>query len=533
MIKNSLLFIFLFVTGCLLASDDIPLNPFKAPLYWDVYENHITKPADVENYISEADWEANINWVDQNLKSYGYNMICIDGWGDVDANEYGYRTKHSHHWLHTYAWWAAELAKKGMTLGIYDNPLWISKAHAGTRKIKGTNIPIASLIDDSEWSLFGFTWVQVDRPGAEEYVKGYIQHYADMGVRYLRVDFLSWYETGTDKNEIVGRTDRPKEHYETALRWMREECDKHGMFLSLVMPHLKNDAEIELKYGHMVRIDEDVNEGGWGRFSEFGRGEKRDDWSQLSNPFDGFIYWSKVSGRNKMILDGDFIRINTFANDEERKSVVSLHLMAGGPISVADQHNTIGGSLWIYQNTELLALNADGFVGQPLSNSLTNYDKNQVWKGQMSNGDWIVGLFNRYNSYKTRSINFSSELGMSSGYVRDLWEHANQGSMSSLSVSLPPHGCKIYRISLSPYTGNVLDTPVDDVSFYSIGNNRFIAEHAENGKITVVDILGNQVYTDNSTSNNEIINLQMLSKGIYITHIQKGEKYKTIKCYIK
>ena len=175
---------------CLFAQS--PNNPYKAPLYWDVYENNFVQEKEgvADNYISEADFLSNINWVDNNLKQYGYNMICIDGWGNVDYNQYGYRTKHSSNWAHDYAWWSAELQKRGMTLGIYDNPLWINPgaARAGL-KVRGTNIPISTLINTSENAKW-FTWLQVDKPGAEQYVKGYIQHYADMGVKYLRVDFF-------------------------------------------------------------------------------------------------------------------------------------------------------------------------------------------------------------------------------------------------------------------------------------------------------------------------------------------------------
>lgn len=53
--------------------------------------------------------------------------------------------------------------------------------------------------------------------------------------------------------------------------------------------------------------------------------------------------------------------------------MISLQLMAGGPIAVADQYNTIvSGDLKFYQNEELLALNKDGFVGKPLSDDLWN-----------------------------------------------------------------------------------------------------------------------------------------------------------------
>ena len=444
---------FISVCGYLLLSEMMtaqnPVNPFKAPLYWNVYENnYLQSKANVaNNYISEADLLANINWVDANLKPFGYNIICIDGWGDVDYNQYGYRTKHSSAWVHDYAWWSAFLQSKAMTLGMYDNPLWVNKnaANAGI-KVKGTNILLSSLINTSENATW-FNWLQVDRPGAKEYLKGYVQHYADMGVKYFRVDFLSWYESGWDRYMGTVGPVRTLANYQTALQWMREACDANGMFLSLVMPNLNNDAVSEQKYGHMIRIDEDCAEGTWTRFSDNARAVKRSGWSQYANPFDGFIYWSKITGKGKMIPDGDFIRLNTYSNDEERKAVVSLHLMAGATVSVADQYNSIGNSLWIYQNEELLALNADGFVGKPLSADPTNA-LSQVWKGQLTNGDWIVGFFNRETTTQTRTINPASDLGLSGNvFVRDLWSHSDLGSLSSLSQPVASHACQIYRIS--------------------------------------------------------------------------------------
>lgn len=187
-----------------------PVNPFKAPLYWDVYENNFLKEKAgvINNYISEDELLANINWIDANLKSFGYNMVCIDGWGNLDYNQFGYRTKHSSAWTHDYAWWSAELQKKSMTLGIYDNPLWVNvNAAIAGLKVKGTNILISSLLNLNENALW-FKWLQVERPGAEEYVKGYVQHYADMGVKFLRVDFLSWFESGYDRNVGIVGPDR-------------------------------------------------------------------------------------------------------------------------------------------------------------------------------------------------------------------------------------------------------------------------------------------------------------------------------------
>lgn len=446
---------------------DAQSNLYKAPLYWSVYEHHIVKEQNgvSDNYIPESELVANIDWVDIHLKDLGYNMICMDGWGDVSQiNENGYRSSHSRHWEHDFEWWSNHLQNRGMKLGIYGNPLWIHVDTADTiTKIVETNINVSSLIDPEEDALY-FTWIQVDRPGAEEYIKGYVQYYADIGIQYFRVDFLSWFESGYDRYLGKVGPNRPREYYETALNWMREACGENSMFLSLVMPNMFNEAELELQYGHMTRINEDTGYGEWWKFSDKDRGHRFDEWSQYANTFDGFTYWSHISGRNQIILDGDFIRINTLKTDVEKRSVISTHVMAGGPITISDQYNTIGDDLWLYQNEEILALNADGFVGKPLTNDPTN-EASQIWTGQLLNDKWIVGFFNRENETRTRSIDLN-DLGFAGkAIVRDLWQHAELGAMESITANIPPHGCMIFNISEGLITCNEQDIsfdPIDD-----------------------------------------------------------------------
>ncbi len=43
-------------------------------------------------------------------------------------------------------------------------------------------------------------WVDTTRDGAEEYVKGYVTHFRQLGAVFLRIDFLAWYETGFDQS---------------------------------------------------------------------------------------------------------------------------------------------------------------------------------------------------------------------------------------------------------------------------------------------------------------------------------------------
>ena len=164
------------------------------------------------------------------------------------------------------------------------------------------------------------------------------------------------------------------------------------------------------------------------------------------NMFDGFLHFSDVAGRNSVILDGDFIRLNTFGTDEEKQSVISLQLMAGGPVTVADQYHTIGDNLRFYQNSELLALNTDRFVGKPLTTDRWD-SRSQIWYGQLTNGDWVLGLFNREDNKQKRAVDFT-ELGIEGSVsVRDLWTHTEEGEASRLEVELPPHGCKIVKLS--------------------------------------------------------------------------------------
>lgn len=120
--------------------------------------------------------------------------------------------------------------------------------------------------------------------------------------------------------------------------------------------------------------------------------------------------------------------------------------MAGGPIAVSDQPSTIGDNLRFYTNSELLELNRDGFVGKPVSDNLLNKN-NEIWFGRLSGGDYVIGLFNRDGSTATRSVRFA-DLGISGEWnVRDLWEHADEGRATQLSVNIPAHGCKIVRLS--------------------------------------------------------------------------------------
>lgn len=436
------------------------------PLYWSTYEYQFVN----NQYMPEDKWKANIDWVADNFKQYGYNMVCTDGWieSSTKTNENGYIISHNNSWVNDWKYWADYTKNKGLNLGVYYNPLWVSPAAAAdnNKTVVGTKIPVHNIVDtkykfpDGNYGLqgdrFGYSfgngdktlyWIDVTKPGAKEYVQGYVKYFKNMGIKFLRIDFLSWYENGEDKGKIVGKN-HGRKNYETALKWI-EEAAGNDMEISLVMPHLNNNGQTELKYGDMARINEDVAEGGWNRFSRLNRGIKYDYWSQYSNPFDGLIYWSKYFGKNKLIPDADMLRLNTFSSDAERITAVSLYAMAGAPIDIADEADTIGNNAWIYQNTEILDLNKQGFVGKPLKANPKDKYNSQIWTGKLQNGTYVVGLFNREDSVQKRSIDFKKVLGIKGkADVRDLWQHKNLGTMSSYGADVAPHSCIIIKVTV-------------------------------------------------------------------------------------
>lgn len=429
------------------------IHTYKAPLYWSVYEYCYEQSqqgvAEADMDISAEEWDRIIDWVASDLKPYGYDMICTDGFIPMLAkDETGYMTHYGSMALKDLV---AKCKAKGLKVGVYDNPLWIH----GPRetKIEGTDYDFSSLYYNGSTSVQNpnaedrwFHWAVAENPGTREFIDGFFKHYKELGIDYIRMDFLSWYEDGKDRNMgVVGRG-YGRESYARALSYIAESAKKYGIFTSLVMPHLYNDAEVEAKYGNMVRIVCDTSGGGWWHCSAQDKGKSYTTWPNCMNMFDGFTYWSHIAGRDKVILDGDFIRLNRFDTDAERETVVSLQLMAGGPVTVADQHNTIGDNLKFYTNSELLELNTDKFVGKPLSDKL-NDKNNEVWFGQMSNGDYIVGLFNRDDNSRAYSLNLST-LGIEGEWkMRDLWRHADEGIVTAISATVPAHGCKIVRLS--------------------------------------------------------------------------------------
>ncbi|SEA31148.1 Carbohydrate binding module (family 6) [Lachnospiraceae bacterium NK3A20] len=428
------------------------------PLYWTAYEPCFTADAPLD----EARWKANIDWVADKLLPYGYNMVTTDGWlgGSTQTTENGYLLKYNDNWEHDWQYWADYCNSKGLEMGVYYNPLWIidSVRDDPTKTIIGTNIPVQD--------IYTAGFADVTKEGAKEYIQGYVNYFKNMGVRFLRVDFLCWFETGAGSaGAPEGVPAWGSENYAKALRWITEAAGD-DMEISLVMPNSFNHAANEVLYGDMMRVDTDTTNGDWTWLNAGSFGDERQTWNdrfcQWANPFQGLTGFSDIGGRGNLTLDGDFLRIQNFTGayaDNEKRSAISLFTMAGSPLAVASQYDTIGDNLSYLTNPEILALKKDGFVGKPIYYNGSPFEPSysggpdtgsrdsERWIGQTSNGDWVVALFNRSNTTTTKSIDFKQILGISGGSVHDIWNHTNLGYMASYTATLAPHDVSLVIIT--------------------------------------------------------------------------------------
>jgi hypothetical protein len=405
------------------------------PMYWIAYEYCYSN----DKPLPEDRYKKNIDWINDNFKNYGYDMICTDGWIEqaqtVDRN--GYITKYNSSWSYDFRYWSDYIRGKGMKFGVYYNPMWLTRTACDKDcPVLGTNVTTKQIVGENSFNG-DLYWVDTARPGAEQWIKGYVRHFINFGATYLRIDFLENYERNYGS-----------EKYAQALKWIMEEAGNE-IFVSLVMPNCFSHGKNEMISGDMIRISNDCFGGGWDFVSTRKRGKRQEQWPQYDNVFDGFIGFSDIAAHGKLIMDGDFMRINTMASVEEKKFIFSLMVVCGSALAIADQYDTIGDDALVYQNEELIELNRMGFYAKPLSGDIKSKGSSR-WIGKLPNGDWVVGLFNREDTVARYAIDFVGELGINGGHaanVRDLWEHKDLGCMDGeYSVLLAPHSCKVIRI---------------------------------------------------------------------------------------
>ena len=187
-------------------------------------------------------------------------------------------------------------------------------------------------------------------------------------------------------------------------------------------------------------------------------------WKGVLREFDsgGKFWWAQAPGRWN---DLDMLLIGLFGlNEQEAKSHFSMWAIRGAPLligaDIRPPYGPISGpiprvqlrDLEILTNREIIAVDQDllGAPGRVVSrgpNGMTEVEAKPL--GSFASGEYAVLLLNRGSEPEDITVTWRSlDLLATSASVRDLWQHADLGSMRTqfTAHNVAPHGVVMLRV---------------------------------------------------------------------------------------
>jgi len=335
---------------------------------------------------------------------------------------------------------AAYIHSRGLKFGIHVMRGIPRQAVWARSPVMGTNGITADAIADTSskcpWMnhMYG---LDMQKPGAQEYLNSLLQLYAEWGVDFIKVDDISRpYHTA----EIEG--------YQKAI----DHCGR-PMVLSISPGEtpLKDSAHVR-RYANMWRMADDF----W------------DSWKELLKMFDYAKSWEGLGGPGHW-PDCDMLQIgkvskrgpvgperySRFTEDELITHftfwcIYRSPLMLGGNLP---ENRALEDRL--FTNEEVLAVNQQGQDPR----QLYKQDGKMAWVSRLEEGvasgkagggrkAFYIALFNISDAEQDLSVEFSS-LGLKGkSFVRDLWKKADAGIFQKrYSQKLPAHGAALIKVT--------------------------------------------------------------------------------------
>jgi alpha-galactosidase len=195
----------------------------------------------------------------------------------------------------------------------------------------------------------------------------------------------------------------------------------------------------------------------------------KDSWTSLYNtsfvldkwsPFAGPGHWSDAD----MMIVGDVsigpVLHPTRLTPDEQYSHISIFSLIASPMLIGCPIDRLDAfTVSLLSNDEVIAINQD-----PLGKAarlVLEKDGFQVWKRELENGDYAVGIFNIAGYGKTpqsyfrwgneKATNFQlnfKEIGLNGNFnIRDVWRQKDLGIfINSITTSVPYHGVMMFRL---------------------------------------------------------------------------------------
>lgn len=178
-------------------------------------------------------------------------------------------------------------------------------------------------------------------------------------------------------------------------------------------------------------------------------------WDSVTSRADQNNMWANYAGPGGW-NDPDMLEVgNGNMTEEEYRSHFSIWALMKAPLLIGcDVRFLSDKRLKILGNEEVIAVNQDPRGIQGIK--VRQQGDLEVWAGPLSDNRIVVILWNRSSSRSIITAHWK-DIGLHSSVsakVRNLWKHRTLAAnhKGSLTASVKPHACKMYVLTVYPYT---------------------------------------------------------------------------------
>jgi alpha-galactosidase len=432
-----------------------PLLTPAPPMGWNSWDSYGTT-------ITEDDVRTNARWIAEHLKSYGWQYVVVDmEWFVTNAKASG-NSKDSQFSMDEYGRYTPAVNRfPSAANGAGFRPL-ADYIHSlglkfGLHIVRGIpkqavakNLPIADSFfhaadaadtsDTCPWNPDNYG-LDASKPAAQAYYDSLAKLYAGWGADFVKADCIA---------------SRPYKGEE--IRMLSTALRKTGrpIVLSLSPGAAPLDKVDEMRqYADMWRISDDVWDL-WHSTVPYPQG--------LGDQFPRVAAWAPLTQPGRW-PDADMLPFGylgpapgygdarqTKLTHDEQRTFFTLWCMFRSPLMWGG--NPARSDSWtvsLLTNPEVLDVDQHSMG----NHMVTANDKTVVWKAEGSGvivgvlvRTFYIAVFNMQDSPQTAHFSWK-DLSLPEGTHtrRDLWEHKDLPPAKSLDMTLPPHGCVLYRVS--------------------------------------------------------------------------------------
>jgi hypothetical protein len=417
------------------------------PMGWNSWDSYGTT-------INEAKFKAVTAWFDQRMKPYGWQYVIVDeGWTIANPAADG-NTKHALYTLDNYGRYipapsrfpssadgagfkplADYVHSLGLKFGFHILRGIPKQAFEKNFSIAGSSFKASDAADTSAlcpWNNDNYGLK--DSPAGQAYYDSIASLYASWDADFIKVDCIS---------------SRP--YAGADIRMLSTAIRKTGrpMVLSLSPGAAPLDKVDEMRqYAQMWRISDDIWDV-WRSNLDFPQG--------VWNQFERAAKWAPLTEAGHW-PDADMLPIghlgpaaswgkprdSRLTHDEQRTmltlwSMFRSPLMMGGDLASSDEW-----TIALLTNPEVIAVDQHS-TGE---RALITTEKTAVWTSRPSDGKGsYVAIFNIGDSGQTLHYSWKElNLNGTNYKLRNLWDRKDLGTAKEINVTLPPHGCVLYRV---------------------------------------------------------------------------------------